>query len=153
MKLTHYGKVENGAVKFNNRKLFDKDLSQFDGKDIEITIERRKKRRTSQQNRFYWGVIIPLVWRGLRDNGYDISDAEETHTILKTMFNKGTFEDKETGEEITYGKSTTEMTTSEMQDYWADIMQFAAMSLNVIIPDPNEVYGDEFVKQDRKKAA
>jgi hypothetical protein len=36
-------------------------------------------------------------------------------------------------------KSTTALSTTEMNEYWAQIQQFAAEKLNIVIPDPTEV--------------
>ena len=41
--------------------------------------------------------------------------------------------------EIPTLKSTTQLSTVEMNEYWEKIQQFAAEKLGLVIPDPNQV--------------
>jgi len=55
--------VENGILK-RNRTLLKQTIESFEGKTIVITIDRAKKTRSNNQNRFYWGVVIPIIQQG-----------------------------------------------------------------------------------------
>jgi hypothetical protein len=55
------------------------------------------------------------------------------------MFNKKQFVNKETGEELTYGGSTTKMATIDMMQYIKEIQQFGDEYLGIFIPDPESM--------------
>lgn len=135
MKLLHFGKVKDGKLSLNNQIQFSREIKAFEGKEVVITLEKKSKKRSTQQNRYYHGIVVPLVWDGLRRAGYNITQ-DEAHEILKSLFNKGQFSDPITGEVTDYGKSTTSLTTSGFMDFIASIQQWAAESIDVIIPDP-----------------
>jgi hypothetical protein len=140
MKLLANGKVnERGELHIKNRLQFDRELKSFAGKEVNITIEKKSRKRSTQQLRYYWGVCVPIIRNRLRELGYDdVRTSEDAHEILKALFNKGTFIDKSTGESINYGKTTTGMSTSDFMDYIAEIQKWAAESLDVFVPDAIE---------------
>lgn len=113
-------------------------LKTFEGKRVEVIIKRLRSTRSSQQNRFYWGVVINVMRQAFKDIGY-LLNTEETHTILKDKFMPYTDIVTPDGEVISRKyKSTTELTKTEFGEYIDKISQFAAESLNVNIPQPNE---------------
>jgi len=61
MKLEFSGKVAGGILTVYNRKIFDGLIMNLDGKEVDIVISRKRKKRSSNQNRYYHGVIIPAV--------------------------------------------------------------------------------------------
>ncbi len=138
MKLLFNGRVrENGNLHINNRTQFDKDILAFIGKDVTIKIEKKKRKRSLDQNAFLHGVVIPMCREGFLDVGYNYT-LEETKTDLKRMF--AVFEkiNETTGEIREYIKDTSDMTTTEMMDFVAHIQQWAAEFLGIIIPDPGQ---------------
>lgn len=138
MRVIAIGKVdENGKLILPQRNTFNKDLSCFKGKDVIITVENKTKRRSLEQNKYYWGVIIPLVKQGLLDNGYRVT-TESTHEYLKSNFSIIELVNEHNGEILKSIGNTSNMTTVEMMDYFAKIMQWSAEYLNVIIPEPNQ---------------
>ena len=128
---------ENGELKIYNRKTFIDELKLFAGKKVTIEIKKKMKTRSTFQNSYYWGVVIPLVKNGLFEVGYPVN-LEQTHELLKSKFRIIEIPNVNTGEIINSIGSTADMTTSEMMDYFAEIKQWAAEFLNVYIPDPNE---------------
>lgn len=134
-KVTAIGQVTDGILKISNRRFFDADLKTMPDGSVNITIERKSRKRSNQQNAYYWGVIIPLCKRGFNDLGHDLND-EDTHTFLKSKFNALDIVFEDTGEVFPLGRSTTEMDTIDFMMYVEKIQQFAAEILNTIIPDP-----------------
>lgn len=120
-----------------HRKMFDKDIDRLAGKNVEITIRLKRKRRSLMQNAYYWGVVVPLVREGLRDAGWQFT-IEETHELMKAKHLKIEKVNEDTGEIIRSIGSTTDLTTTGMMDYIAAIQQWAAEFIGVTIPDPNE---------------
>jgi len=131
-----YGKIsDEGVLTIVNRKTFDADIKEFAGKNVVITVERRKSQRSSQQNRYYYGCVVPIVQQGLKDIGHRLSK-EDTHLFLRNRFLTQELVSSE-GEVIGNRlRSTTELNKSEFADYTSEIQQFSAEYLNIVIPDP-----------------
>ncbi|WP_099368107.1 hypothetical protein [Sphingobacterium sp. 1.A.4] len=142
MSLTYFGSVENGSLKIRNRNSLILDLKSLEGKDVEIKISRKKKTRSLNQNSYYWGCVIPIVKQGLIDNGFDrsiINSTSVVHEFLKSMFcPKVEVVNEETGEILTLPPTTTNVSTVQMMEYFADIQQWASEKLQLIIPNPGE---------------
>jgi hypothetical protein len=139
-KVIHFGHIDdNGNLHLNNERRFRDEIKALSSKPVIITVERKSKKRSTQQSRFYWGVVVPIIKDALRNAGYDeIKTNEDAHEVLKGLFNKASFTDKATGDTITYGRTTTALTTTEFMEYVAAIQQWAAEKLNCNIPDPHE---------------
>lgn len=129
------GKVnENGILHVFNRKVFDEAVKRFAGKDIEITVKKKKSVRSSQQNRYYFGIVIPVLQNGLNEVGYDMNK-QDVHEFIKANFCYNEIVNKETGEIFRVTKSTTRLNKSEFSEMIEKIKIFASEYLNVLIPD------------------
>jgi len=129
--------VKNGTLTRNTNLIKDA-IQTFEGKQIVIKIEKAKKKRSTQQNRFYYGVIIPIVQNCLKDAGH-ILTSESTHDLIKLKFLKEPlFVNEETGEVIERIKSTTELSTSQFMDLLAEINNFTFEYFGVSLPSPND---------------
>lgn len=141
--LTYIGTVSPiGEIKLPKR-LRSEVGKAFAGKDVIVTFARPKKTRSSEQNRYYWGVVIRMVCEGFQSLGNPVNpdsteDAELVHTYLKRRFLEPIRVADANGEVHDLGHTTTQLTTSQMMDYIAQVQQFAVEFLNVIIPDPGE---------------
>lgn len=137
--MTHeiISQVKDGKLTRNIPQLTEV-IKSFEGKEITIKIEKRKKKRSNPQNAYYYGVVIPIMRDALKDAGYIMTN-ESVHDMLKLRFLKETILlNKDTGECIERIKSTTELSTSGMMDYFTEITVFAAEYFQVQIPEPNE---------------
>ena len=129
--------VKNGSLT-RNRNLIKDAIATFEGKQIVIKIEKFKKKRSTQQNRFYYGVIIPIVQNCLKEAGHVMTN-ESTHDLIKLKFLKETlFVNETTGEVIERIKSTTELSTSQFMDLLAEINNFTFEYFGVSLPSPND---------------
>lgn len=136
-KITIRSNVNGGNLK-RNRNLIIDAIRSFEGKDVLITFEKPKKKRSNPQNAFYYGVIIPIVKNCLRDAGYIMTN-EATHDLIKLKFLKEVIlTNEDTGEVVERVKSTTELSTSQFMDFVAEISIFTNEYFGVIIPSPNE---------------
>jgi hypothetical protein len=136
-KATQYGTVKDGVLKIINIKRFKDDLRQFDDCEVEVIIKKRGK-RSSQANRYYWGIVIDEIRRELLRRGERFTP-EEVHEGLKARFNPKSVGDKETGEEIfSAGDSTTEMNKEEFGLYLERIIEWCNTKLEIIIPEAGE---------------
>ena len=130
-------RIEGGKFK-KNIKMIRSAVLQYEGKEIEIIFKRKYKQRSHQQNRFYWGVIVPMFQGLIFESWGEIRSAEEIHEILKAECNYEERVNPTTGEIKRFPKSTAELTTAEWLDYEQKIRQFALDFFNTTIPEPNE---------------
>ena len=137
MKLIADIRIENGTLKFKQRSTVLSDIAQMRDGEYVMTIERKRRKRSLMQNAYYWGVVVPLVKEGLLEVGYRMT-TEAVHEFLKGQFSITEIVNERTGEVLKSIGSTSEMTTSKMMDYFAEITQWAAEYLNVQIPNPGE---------------
>jgi len=103
------------------------------GAHVDIIIRKHRSKRTDEQNRYYWGVVIPI----LADHfGYD---PEEMHEELKIMFNP--IQSKIDPSRV-IGGSTTKMDTKEFMadddSYIERICRWGATEYGIYIPPPKK---------------
>jgi len=104
------------------------------GTKIDVIIRKHSSKRTNEQNKYYWGVVIPILADYF---GHD--NAEDIHSDLKKMFNP--IESKiKPGEMI--GGSTTKLSTVEFMaaedSYIERICRWAASEYSIFIPPPKK---------------
>ena len=133
--MKHFATVIDGKLTLLAPNLFKEAVRLLDGKDVTLTIERSTK-RTSQQNRYYWGGVIPIIQYGMQEVGVKMSH-KQVHELLKFKF---LIEDvvTEDGEILmqTIG-STTKLNTIKFNEYIDNIRQWAIEYLNIEVPEPN----------------
>lgn len=130
---------EDGTITDFKKKEIGKVLRDLAGKRISISISRKYNQRSNQQNRFFHGVVIPIIQDGLIEAGWnEAKSAEWTKDFIKMNCLVKEFTNDETGEVIKSIGKTSELTTSEFMDMIAEIQQWAAEYLNVNVPDPGE---------------
>jgi hypothetical protein len=129
--------VKKGSLT-RNRNLIKDAIATFEGKQIVIKIEKAKKKRSNPQNSYLWGVVVPIVQNTLKEVGHTLTK-EQTHDLMKLKFLKEILiVDESTGETIERIKSTTELSTSQMMDYFAGIREWIFDFFGVTIPEPNQ---------------
>ena len=145
--------VDNGKL-IKNRDLIEDAIAQYEGKEISIIIKRFFKKRSDNQNRYYWGVLIEHWKNLLREEWGEILSPEEVHEFLKTNLNYEEFADPETGEVLTNEitgnpirkpKSTKENTTFSQEEYHESIRQLAYNMFNAHIPLPDAKLKAKFI--------
>ena len=103
--------IKNGKLLITNRDEFDSVISNLNGNYyIELT---ETGVRSSQQNNYYWKIVDLLA----EDLGYT---TQEMHQAIKDHFNI---------------KSAKILTTKEFSQFIERIIRWAAIDLNVVIPD------------------
>lgn len=120
------GIVECGKLKLRNRESFEKYVANLSG-DVQVIVRRPRKPRSDQENRYYWAVIIKIL---SEETGYF---AQEIHEALKIKFLQIE------GARFPVAKSTSDLSTSEAEDYYSKIRIWASAELNCYIPEPNQV--------------
>ena len=131
------GKVKNGKLLLDTPDLFQKVIYGLEGKDIEVTIQKLRKKRSLNQNSWYWGVAIELI------SDHTGLEPEEVHDFLKDKFLK----DKEIvigGEKRMVTPSSTRLSTAGFTKYMEVIQRWALDKLDINIPSPGEIEGEPF---------
>ena len=100
---------------------------------VEVIVKPFKNKRSQNQNKYYWGVVIKELVVKLN------ADNEEIHSAMKQLFlstviRLGTLE-------IPTVRSTASLNTEEMEEYMSKIRQWASATPEVAlyIPLPNEI--------------
>lgn len=129
--LTYYSDVTDGRLQKNVSTKIANELKEFEGKRVEIKIQKLKSTRSQQQNRYYWAIAKILG----DELGYT---KDEMHEILKFKFLKKSKVIEATGEILEYIGSTATLSKSEFADMTTDLIRWAAESFNVVLPAPGE---------------
>jgi hypothetical protein len=123
----HRGKVTQGKMILDNQSRFLVCLSRLEGKEIEVTVRKKKAQRSLEQNKAYWGIAVEILSDHL---GYE---RDETHDLLRAKF-LSRVDDKG----LMIIRSTTSLSTVEFMEYYEKIQRWAASFLNCYIPSPGE---------------
>lgn len=141
--LTYYGRVKDGTIELPGKRFRQEVARAFEGKPIEVVVRRRKKIRSPEQNRYYWGLVLNILAAQFRLWAPDQEiNCEIAHEWCKDRFlpmiqdwdditvttPEGAWESRRT---------TTRLTTTQFMDYIALIQQWAA-EYGLYIPDPDE---------------
>lgn len=139
-----YGHIDDaGVLHIHNRDRLLEWARHYPGKNVVVKFERKGSKRTSPQNRYYWGVVIKEITLRLRDLGHTWLQDDDTHQLMKLKFN---FEQivSEQGEVLELPKSTATLTTTQFMEYIERVRMWAADFLEINIPDPGQVLTIEF---------
>ena len=95
-----------------------------------VTITEHHERRTNPQNKYYWGVVLPII---SLETGYTV---DETHEVLKQMFLQKEIVNRKTGQVNRVTDSTAMQDTQQFAEYIDKIITWAMTELDCYIPDP-----------------
>lgn len=133
--LEFFGRIEGGRLKLSNRRVFEQMIKEMPDMDVEVVV-KKKARRSTQQNRYYWGVVVWMIKQRMVELGHRFS-SEDVHAFLKDRFN-GTDIVNDDGEVVArIGQSTTVMNKSEFGEYIDKIMEWSSEYLGIYVPPPN----------------
>lgn len=141
MKAIFLGRITDGGMKISDKKALTFWLSYNDGKDIELTLRTVGPTRSTQSNKYYWGVVIPDVISGLIDAGYSAHECtkDRVHTMLKNMFLPGRLVNEKTGEILEGApRSTADLEQEEFSAYLQEIFIWAGEFLGITIRSPED---------------
>jgi hypothetical protein len=111
-------------------------LQSFEGKSVEVSIAKKKKSRSNEQNKYYWSCVVPILRNHLNELGNKFS-VEQTHDLLKFKFLKEAVRVND-DEFIDRIKSTTELSTTEFMEFILEIQEWCLQMFDLTIPAPNE---------------
>lgn len=123
---------ENGSFDAYDKEKFRAAFDCHRGKEIEFTPKRHRKNRSPNQNRFYWGVVVPMIGEAMGE-----TDPEAVHGVLKHEHNYYVATVRST--EIRVPLSTAELNTADFEAYLERVRRWASEFFSMNIPLPNEV--------------
>jgi hypothetical protein len=129
--------TETGKLVLDAPKVFRAYVARFIGEEVEVEVRKRRSKRSTEQNAFYWSVVIPPL---AEHCGYT---HDEMHEALKAKF----LGQEDLSRGLLRIGSTRKLSTAEFSDYLERVTVWAAGELGVVIAPPAR----EVVK--RKKAA
>jgi hypothetical protein len=127
-----FGRIDHARFKPDSAERYMAYLAGIEGKRVTLKIDKEHKRRSDNENRYYWGVVIAIM------SEYTGYTTEETHEAMKWQFLR---KPGEKGMPDTV-RSTTSLNTEEMEEYLERVRQFAAEKLACYVPLPNEIEYD-----------
>ncbi len=129
-----------GHFSVDNSEVFLEAIrGEFLGKPCVVTVSRKQTKRSLAQNRWHWGVAIPLI---AEHCGYDHHEHEALHyDLLAVRFGTKAVTPliPEAPPRIVPSKTSSELNTIEFSDYMDWLIRYAAEKFDVVIPFPNEV--------------
>lgn len=115
-----------------------KALANFQDCNLIITIEKKKKRRSSSQNAYFHGCVLPIIQGKLLELGFnEAQSAEWVKDFVKYNCLIQEFV-SEHGEVVKSLGKTSGLTTSEFAEMIERVQQWAAEKLDCYVPNPNE---------------
>lgn len=135
-KSVFYGKIQGGKLGLRDRDGFERVKQFLDGKEIELTIEEYRKRRSRKQNNWYFGAVLPAIAEHLGYERYNKDELQKLHEALKKeILGTKTIKAGNTKLEITNGTKTLD--TLEFTNYVETVRRWAAKELGLNIEDPS----------------
>ncbi len=127
------GEVAQGRFKgVKNRHDFEQAMRRFPDGLIGVRFEVIREKRSSAQNRYWHGIVIPLF---AEHCGYEFDEMKDA-LALKLIPKELT--DMDTGEVRTVPGHTSELNTKQFKELIERAQQLAA-EMGIYVPDPGEV--------------
>lgn len=126
---TFRGTVKRGKIQLEDKRAYMVWLGTLEGKEIELSVYKRRKRRSKNQNSYLFGVVYAVV---SETTGFTV---DEVHDAMKMLFLRV----HRDGLPDTV-RSTTGLTTEEFSEYIENIKRWASEKLFCYIPDAGEVW-------------
>jgi hypothetical protein len=140
---TYYGRTKGGKILLPSNKIRKEIGMGLPDAEIEVTFRRKRKRRSVEENNYYWGCIVAAFLEAFRDFDPEMGwTPEMVHEELKRRF-LGRVKEwgrtvLPTGEAIDEPMSTTKLSTIEAEMYYEHCRKWGAEELDIMIALPNE---------------
>lgn len=141
--MKYNGKVDDqGKLTIFHKEKFLQEVRSLTGKNVEITLQRKRKKRGNKQLAYYYGAVLPMIQEKLNDDGIRIEKSQIDYMLRNRFLYHEIPPNKFSGEILKYPKrlqeDLTDVTTTDMMAYFEDVKQWAFETLDIYIPDPNE---------------
>ena len=127
----------DGKIQPNASLKIKEAVKSFQGKRIYFKIGIARKIRSLNQNKYYFGCIIPIAQEAIKEQWGEIIDKQQAHSFLKIYCNAVDKITEESDGNIRIPKPTHDYTTVQFMEYIERCSQFLFANFNVTIPPPN----------------
>ena len=122
----------------NNAKKLNEAFRAFEGKDVVVTVEKKKSKRSEQSNKYYWACVIEDERDCIKKEWGEMWSKETMHDFNKVYFFGTEKVNENTGEIIKIPKSSI-TTQSDFSEAIEKIKQFFHLQFNYRIREANEI--------------
>jgi hypothetical protein len=130
---------DEGHFALDDRAGFLAHAATLKGHEVTVTITRRRRKRSLAQNRWLWGVAMPLIADHCGDDAheherlhYDLLSVRYGTTAISPLVPNAP-------PRIVPAKTSSQLTTVEFSDYMDWLVRYAADTLGVVLPLPDDV--------------
>jgi len=139
--ISTYGNIESGKLKIYKKREFLESIEILGGNKkvrVEIIIKKLYKKRSNEQNRYYWGYIIMEFCRGFKETTGEIISKEQAHEFLKSKFLYIEFVNEEHGTIERIPRQSSKLTTVEWIEFNDECGKFITEWFGITILEPNQ---------------
>jgi len=127
------------SIDIHNFELYSSPFELLKGVDLHITIKKRGRKRSVQQNAYFHAVIVPIIKDFLKETSGVTYDNEQVklfiyHEIVGMQFRETEIAGKNYYELV--GKRMSQRTTEQFNEA-KEIIQEKMALLDIVIPDPS----------------
>src|SRR5690349_12063838 len=123
------GTVHEGKLLLCDPDGFREYFKQYEGRAIQLSIEPMRRTRSTEQNAYYWGVVLPTICKSIGADKYDKNDIHES---LKARFLSRHKDEIAPG--LPLVRSTATLDTREFGEYLDAVIQLAA-EMGIEVPE------------------
>lgn len=131
MKRIYFGRVDKGVLVVKDKQVFFENLRRLEGKEVEFTISVKTTKKSYNQLKYYWGVIVTII---SKDSG---NSPDVVHKYLKKTYLSKIINVLDDGRMVQLD-SIMKITTKQMNDY-IDMIIVGEAEKGIVLPYPNEV--------------
>jgi len=131
-------KVEKNRLKLENPDQFNLWCRQFEGKDVQVIVKKKTRKRTSgqidelgNQNGYLHGVVFTIA---AKETGHTLEEIKEIFITMFSPYKIMTLN----GKSVSIHKRTSEMNTFECAEFIDSIICELA-KINIIIPSADKI--------------
>jgi hypothetical protein len=139
MKIQVHTKIVGGKVQ-RNKKAIREAFAHFEGKEITVTVERKKKTRSPEQNAYIHGYLFPGIYHSMLEAGWNKEELSlnRVKEHCKSLFLRESIYNEQKNQYIEYVKGTSECSTLEICEFIDNCIRWAAEELGAELMYPNE---------------
>lgn len=126
--------ILNGKINFVDENTFLVQKAKLEGKRVIVELKEWRKTRSNNQNKYIWGIVLPIIAEHL---GYQDNDTGSLWETIKVECGHYT-EVVRNGKTLKIGKPSHDLNTLEFEKLASMIRTWASCELNCYIPLPNE---------------
>ena len=138
LKKKHYSKVKDGRLPPATTEAILSDLKEFEGLDVVITIEKKRKGVSKEQRGYYRAVICACFQQGAMEHWGEQLSKDEAHDNLKQACNYKEVVNEETGDVTKITLSTEKLNTFEREIYHENCRKLIYNYFGIVVPLPGE---------------